>query len=115
MDAIVPALFAGSEVQRALFHGLTGLLESIGTFEVEEKKTSLHIVAGSSAFVGVHPRKDSLRLNVVLSRSLEGDRVAKSERVSANRFHNEIDVKLLSDLDGELESWLKEAYLRASA
>jgi hypothetical protein len=39
-------------------------VRDLGDNDVEVKKTSLHIVHGR-AFLGIHPRKDGLLLNIV--------------------------------------------------
>ncbi|MBI1756628.1 MAG: hypothetical protein HYR64_05925 [Fimbriimonas ginsengisoli] len=85
---IVNANAAAAEAYQAL----VAALASFGPYEVEEKKTSLHFVAGGGSFLGVHPRKDGLRLTIVLARRL-GERVVKAEQVSKNRFHNELDIR----------------------
>lgn len=105
-------LFKGREEAGEAYAGLIPLLESLGGYVVEEKKTSLHITNGKVAFLGVHPRKNGIRLNIVLARALEGSRVAKTERVSANRFHNEVDLVAGAPLDEELSGWIREAYAR---
>jgi len=107
-------LFDGREPARAAYEILLPVLNNLGAFEVEEKKSSLHITNGSSAFLGVHPRKDGLRLNLVLNRRLVSDRIVKVEQVSAHRFHNEVDIHTQADVDEELAGWLTEAYERTS-
>ena len=76
---------------------------------VAPKKTSLHLV-NTSGFAGIHPRKSFLYLNVRLDRPLQSERVAKSEQVSKNRYHNEIKMITPDEVDDELIGWLKEAY-----
>lgn len=83
--------------------GLKGL-------NIQEKKTSLHVDAGKGAFLGVHPRKEGLRVNIVLNRALKDKRVVKSEATSKSVFHNEVDVMSESDFDKDFMSWVKEAY-----
>jgi len=114
MEDLVPRLFSTNELHSRLFGSLKEVFDNLGPYIVEEKKTSVHVVAGRSAFIGVHPRKDGHRLNLVLTRELKDARVLKCERVSAKRFHNELDLRAPSDLDAEMASWLVEAYHRAS-
>ena len=88
------------------------LLEAVGGFgrvEVQLKKTSIHLVAGS-AFAGVHPMKNRLRLNIRTDRPISGGRVVKTEQISARRFHNEVDLRSAAEVDGELLAWLRDAY-----
>ena len=77
---------------------------------IDEKKTSLHIVAGGAAFLGVHPRTDGVCLNIVLSHRLDGPRIVKCEQVSKFRYHVEVDVPGGVEIDPELLRWIYEAY-----
>ena len=93
----------------AIYKKLLDELNKFAEFEVEVKKTSLHISHGR-AFLGVHPRKDGLLVNIVIDAALGGSRLKKVEKVSANRFHNEIVLSSPEELDDELKNWLKQAY-----
>ena len=65
--------------------------------------------------MGVHPRKNGLRLTIPLARGLPEDRIVKCEQVSARRFHNEVDL-LAGQMDPELGHWIAEAHsLKTSA
>jgi hypothetical protein len=110
---MVPDLLPRNASSAEVYQVLSAALANIGPITIEEKKTSLHVKGTGAAFLGVHPRKDGLRINIVLSRPLAGHRVVKADRVSANRFHNEVDLKQASDVDEELKLWLSEAYARA--
>jgi|ERR1035437_1607058 hypothetical protein len=57
------ALSSASPVARALYEELLHALAPFGAFEVEVKKTSIHLVR-SSAFAGVHPRKQHLLITI---------------------------------------------------
>ena len=103
-------LFSGKDP--AVYMTYTGLLDalrSVGPVTVEAKKTSIHLVR-SSGFAGVHPRKSYLYLNLRLDRALSGPRVAKTEQVSKNRWHNEIRLDSPDQIDDELRGWLQEAH-----
>ncbi len=46
-----------------------------------------------------------------LARALEEDpRLAKTEQVSRNRYHNEIKLEQPDEVDDRVKSWLREAY-----
>jgi hypothetical protein len=96
-------------VARGIYDNLLAHLTLLGPYEVEAKKTSLHITRGR-AFLGVHPRRGGLLLNIVTPEALEDPRIKKAERVSANRWHNEVVVSSPGDLDAELLGWLRQAY-----
>ncbi len=108
--AKTPTLSIFSETNRGAAESLLSFVQSLGEIEVQEKKTSLHVVAGRAAFLGVHPRKNGVRVNIVLARGLEGERIVKSEQVSKTRFHNELDLESGAPIDRELASWIKEAF-----
>jgi hypothetical protein len=108
---MTPSIFAQRPAASQAYSRLVMLLDSIGPYRVEEKKTSLHLVAGKSAFLGVHPRKDGIRLNIVLDRELSDPSVVKVEKVSAKRWHNELDLPSDGELSPELCGWIREAHL----
>jgi hypothetical protein len=102
--------FTGKPAARSLYDCLLVRLRTVGSFTEEYKKTSVHIVAGKGAFLGVHPRTDSLLLNIVLDRALVSDRLSKVEQVSKSRYHNEIKLSDEGSIDDELLEWISEAY-----
>ena len=104
------ALFAGKDAAvRATYDRLLEVLRTFGSFREDPKKTSIHLV-NTSGFAGIHPRKSFLYLNLRMDRPLQSERVAKSEQVSKNRYHNEIKIITPDELDDERIGWLKEAY-----
>lgn len=112
MTPTIPALLQNNPSSCAVYEALSRSLAEMGPVTVEEKKTSLHLTNGRAAFLGVHPRKQGLRLNIVLAEAMEGPRVVKAERVSAYRYHNEVDVKQPAEVDSELLGWIQKAYVR---
>lgn len=98
-----------SDATKDAYETLIAHVKRLGPIQIQEKKTSIHLAAGNAAFLGVHPRKDGIRINIVLARKLE-NRVVKAEQVSKCRFHNEIDHKGSIPIDPELASWIEEAY-----
>jgi hypothetical protein len=92
-----------------LLESLQEHLEVLGPYEIEVKKTSLH-VANGRAFLGIHPRATGLLLNIVTTERLAGSRIRKSEQVSANRWHNELLLTEPLESDVELQAWIHRAY-----
>jgi hypothetical protein len=99
----------GDPLSAALYSALIKEVHQFGEYEVEEKLTSIHIVHGR-AFLGVHPRKGSLLVNIVLDHPLDSTRLHRTEQVSAARWHHEILLHSPTDLDTELISWIAKAY-----
>jgi hypothetical protein len=100
---------ASNGTLESIYQRLRSCLDGLGPHQIEPKKTSLHVTHGR-AFLGVHPRRAGLLLNVVLNHRVESPLVSKCEQVSTNRYHNEILVSSPSDLDDEVLALLREAY-----
>jgi hypothetical protein len=96
-------------VSAETYSRLMEVVNQLADVSVENKKSSIHITH-KRAFLGVHPRKDALLLNVVTVEPIDSARVRRMERVSANRFHNELLLTGPDDVDAELEGWITEAY-----
>lgn len=103
------------ESTKVAYMRLIEVLDKLGPFVIEEKKTSLHFLAGRFAFLGAEPRPGGIRINLVMNRRLQGYRIHKSEQVSGTTFHNEVDVNIPQDFNDELVGWITESYaLRAT-
>jgi len=96
---------------RALYEQLRAQLDNLGPYEVQHRKSGLHIIAGS-AFLAVRPGPDGLLLTIVTGEPLSGSRIRSVQR-SAERCHNEAMITAATDFDDELTEWLTQAYLRA--
>ena len=108
--AAVAGLFGGGDpAVLATYDRLLVALAELGSFTEEPKKTSIHLVR-TSGFAGVHPRKRSLTLNLRTDSPIASPRLARVERVSKNRYHNEIKLNHPDQVDAELVGWLRAAY-----
>lgn len=88
------------------------ILKAVGKFgavKADAKKASIHLVA-KTGFAGVHPRKSALLLNIRSSSPIMSKRIRKVEKVSANRYHNEMLIASPSEVDAEVVGWLKQAH-----
>jgi len=99
----------GDPLSAALYTALIQEVDQIGEYEVEEKLTSIHVVHGR-AFLGVHPRRGALLVNIVLDHPLDSARLHRTEQVSAARWHHEILLHTPAELDAELIGWITNAY-----
>lgn len=106
----VQAVFAGKDpAALATYSALTKALKAFGPFIEEPKKTSIHLNR-RSAFAGVHPRKAAILLVIRTIAPIESPRIRKLEKVSANRWHNEMLLSAPTEVDPEVLEWLAEAY-----
>ena len=94
---------------RQCYDRILDLARTLGTFEEDPKKTSIHLVR-TTAFAGIATRKQRLILTIKADADIKSPRVKKSERASANRWHVEIPVEKPADVDSEIAGWLKNAY-----
>jgi hypothetical protein len=88
---------------------LMKVLDSLGTYKTERKKSSVHVVR-KRAFIGIHPRKSYLGVNIVLDRAKAFPPASKVERVSANRFHHFYKITRKQEMNKSFSRLLKEAY-----
>jgi hypothetical protein len=106
----VQTVFAGKAPEvLGTYRALTAALAAIGPFIEEPKKTSIHLNR-KSAFAGVHPRKAAILLVIRSAKPIESPRIRKLDRVSANRWHNEMLLSAPAEVDPEVMGWLGEAY-----
>ena len=88
---------------------LMKVLDSVGPYKTEQKRTSIHVVR-ERAFLGIHPKKSYLGVNIVLDHADAIPPAAKTDRVSANRFHHYYKVTSKQQIRGSFVKLLKEAY-----
>jgi hypothetical protein len=94
---------------KSIYDRILSEVRKFGRVVEEPKKTSIHLV-NKSAFAGGVTRKTALILNIKSDAPINHARIAKAERVSANRFHQEVKLTAPDEVDAMLITWLKEAY-----
>lgn len=103
-------LFNGKPQEiRSMYEKLLSVLSKNGKYEVQPKKTSIHI-SHNRAFVGVHPKASYLEVNVVLAREKASPAAETVEQVSKNRFHHFYKLQSSKQLNADFARLLKEAY-----
>jgi hypothetical protein len=99
----------GDPISSGVYGALLDQISALDGCELQEKASSFHVAHGR-AFLGIHPRRGGILVNIVLERQLESDRVHRAERVSANRWHNEVILNDPSEIDAEVLAWIREGY-----
>ena len=88
------------------------LLKAVQAFGpvAEERGERSALLRSGGGFLGVHPKRDGLDLQIVTDHVIRAARVTRTDRVSARRFH--VHVRLVDEkqIDAELLAWLREAY-----
>ena len=98
---------------RAIYNQLLEIATRFGPIREEPKKTSIHLV-NRTAFAGVATRKNSLILTVKAASDLTHPRIIKHEQTSANRWHLDFRLESPDQVDSEIESWLRDAFVLAA-
>jgi Domain of unknown function (DUF5655) len=96
-------------VVKSIYDRILKESRKFGAVIEEPKKTSIHLV-NKSAFAGVTTRKNALVLNIKSAAPIKHARIAKSEQLSASRFHQEVKLTSPEEVDSVLVGWLKQAY-----
>ena len=113
-DEAVDRVFGRSEPHvRAVVQALIERAQRLPGVVVDPKGTCLHLNR-RTAFAGLHPRRSALLLNLRSGAPIESPRIRKVERVSANRYHNELLVESADAIDSELMRWIAEAHALAA-
>lgn len=99
----------GDPISSEVYGSLTDQISTLPGCELQENASSFHVAHGR-AFLGIHPRRGGILVNIVLDRQLDAARVHRAERVSANRWHNEVILRDPEQIDSELLGWIREGY-----
>jgi hypothetical protein len=94
---------------RRVYARLVSAAKKLGPV-TEERGERSALLRNRGGFLGVHPRRDGLDLQIVTDHVIRSSRVTKVDRVSARRFHVHVRLVSEADVDGELVAWLREAY-----
>lgn len=108
-DAI-DRLFEGKTVSlRPTYDRLINELKQFGMLKESVKKTAIHLEK-RSGFGIVHPRKDHLLLEFRTDYEIDDPRIMRTEKISSQRFEHSVKMENENDVDGQLISWLMDAY-----
>ncbi|HJQ40343.1 MAG TPA: DUF5655 domain-containing protein [Thermoanaerobaculia bacterium] len=94
---------------RGIYDQVLRVAKTFGPVEEDPKKTSIHLVR-RTAFAGVATRRDALVLTLKSDRNIADARIHKAEQASAHRWHLEVRLKDVADVDAQLKGWLQSAY-----
>jgi hypothetical protein len=94
---------------REAFERIEAHLRGLGDVVVEPVQVGVFFKR-SRSFAELRPMKSVLRVEFLLSRALEGPRIAKTLPMSANRVAYFVDVRSAEEIDATLLAWLAEAY-----
>jgi uncharacterized protein DUF5655 len=95
----------------SLYKRFDALVRKCGPTEIAPAKTRIGFQV-RMIFAAVNKLSDrALYAHVVLTRRLESPRFKKIEMMTAKCYVHHFRIESISELDNEVESWLREAYL----
>ena len=98
-----------SPAVREIYDAVVSASRQFGHVTEDPKKTSIHL-NNRTAFAGIATRRDFLILTIKSKNDIKNSRIFKREQASANRWHLEVKLSKVEEVDAELKGWLKEAY-----
>lgn len=103
--------FKGKKVAKDLFKDLKNKIEAcVGPLKIESLPCCIHLVSNYT-FGAVWALKDKIRIDFRIDYQVQSKRFWKVIKISTNRYLYYLDVKDKSEIDQEILSWIKEAYL----
>lgn len=102
-----------SPAVREIYDRIIAESKRFGPVTEDPKKTSIHLV-NRTAFAGVQTRREALVLTLKSTENIDGGRIAKRERMSANRWYLDIKIVSTDEIDNELIEWLNASYRLSS-
>ena len=112
--------FAGHELGLAAFEKLSDSLRAIGPFEVRVSRSQVALRRRRGfAYLwlpGQYLKKPTAEvvLTIALGRAVESPRFKEVAHPSSAEWMHHLEIHALSDLDEEVETWLREAAERAT-
>ncbi len=97
------------ETVRQLYLAFEAALKSCGPVSVTALKTMI-CFRRESNFIAVAPRKDQLKVTMLLPGKSEISPRFSSTKPFGRKLHVELSINSPEELDGELQAWLQLAY-----
>ena len=94
---------------REALERIEAYLRSLGDVVVEPVQVGVFFKR-SRSFAELRPMESALRVEFLLSRSLDDPRISKTLPLSANRTAYFVDLRAPEEVDATLLAWLSEAY-----
>jgi uncharacterized protein DUF5655 len=92
-----------------VYASLLNAVQAFGPVAEERGERSV-LLRSRGGFLGVHPKRNCLDLQIVTDHAIRAARVTKVDPVSARRFHVHVRLATKKDVDQQLLDWLREAY-----
>jgi Domain of unknown function (DUF5655) len=100
--------FDGKPRLRAVFDAFVAAAQENGPVTINATKSRITLQV-RMRFAGVEPRRDHLRVHLVLTRPIENDRL-DVEHLPPRYYLHRLRLNAPADVDDQLKGWLAEAY-----
>jgi hypothetical protein len=108
--ATVDESFAGPAARwRPIYDAIAAHVAGLGPVHTDAVRVGVFL-KNRRTFAEIRPKARALQLWLLLSRPIDDDRVARRERVAAERYAHFVKLTAVSDVDDRLRGWLTEAY-----
>ncbi len=94
---------------KEVFISLLQEVEQCGPVRVDAVKSSINLVSRYH-FAAVYVQKNSLKLEFVLDRALDDERILRTQPIGEGVFSNFVNMTRIEDIDEQLLDWLAQAY-----
>jgi hypothetical protein len=110
----VQRTFAGRPPeQHAIYDAIMTHLDALGPVHVDAVQVGVFLKT-ERKFCELRPKSKWLSCNLYLEDAIDDPRVARSLRLSATRFVNEVKLRTVADVDDQLRAWFTRAFDEAS-
>jgi hypothetical protein len=99
--------------EKPIFDAVHAHLASLEPLRVEALTVGI-VFKRARTFAELRPMRARMRLWMLRSTPLTSPRIARTERVTANRVACCLDLRDPSEVDEELRDWLTEAYVAST-
>lgn len=96
-------------IVREIYDTIVAAASEFGPVGQDPKKTSIHLNR-KTAFAGIQTRRNFLILTIKATDDIPSPRITKREQNSPNRWHHEIEIRSLDEIDNEILGWLRDGY-----
>jgi hypothetical protein len=111
-DELIDGQYADRPELRPILDTILGLLPTIGTVEIQARKTYVALITPKRTFGAVQPTtKKRVDLGLRLSSDTKAtDRLLPAPNFGQSSVTHKIGLEAAADVDDEVQGWLKKAY-----
>jgi hypothetical protein len=111
-DELIEGQYADRPELRPILDTILGLLPGVGDVEIQARKTYVALITPKRTFGAVQPTtKKRVDLGLRLTKDIKPEgRLQPAPNFGQSSVTHKIGLEIASDIDDEVEGWLKKAY-----